>query len=409
MKTLKHFVKSYFIFMIALVTFATGFWLGKSEVIDAFGSVSTVINQEVGKPDGVDFSLFWDTWKTVENKFAGKESMNVQDMVYGATAGMVDALDDPYTTFMNPHETEKFTTDISGSFEGIGAEIGVRDSFPVIIAPLSGMPAEQAGMMSGDRILKVDDTVVIDLPLDEIVDLIRGPKNTEVTLTVIHKDADNSTEISITRGTIDVPSMRWEMVEDNIALIHFYQFSADADREFKKAISEAMQQGMTGLILDMRNNPGGYLEVATEISSQFIDKGEVVLIEEYADGERKEHKSSGGNILKDYPSVILVNEGSASASEIVAGALRDHNNILLIGQKTYGKGSVQELENLKGGSSLKVTVAKWLTPSGVCINKEGLEPDIEVELTFEQFEAGEDPQLSTAEKTIKELIQEDLR
>ena len=395
--------------MIALVTFATGFWLGRSEVIDAFGSVSSVINQEAEKPDGVDFSLFWDTWKMVEKKFAGKESLNVQDMVYGATAGMVGALDDPYTVFMDPHETEKFTTDISGSFEGIGAEIGVRDNFPVIIAPLAGMPAEGAGVMSGDRILKVDDEVVIDLPLDDIIDRIRGPKNTDVTLTVIHKGVDHSEEITITRGTIDVPSLRWEMLENKIALIHFYQFSADADREFKEAISEAIQQEMVGLILDMRNNPGGYLEVATEISSQFVNKDEVVLIEEFADGERKEHKASGGNILKNYPSVILVNEGSASASEIVAGALRDHNKILLIGQKTYGKGSVQELEHLKGGSSLKVTVAKWLTPSGVCINKEGLEPDIDVELTFEQYEAGEDPQLSVAENAIKELMQEDLQ
>jgi len=395
--------------MIALITFATGFWLGRSGIIDAFSNVSSVINQETNKPDGVDFSLFWDTWKAVEKKFAGKESLNAQDMVYGATAGMVEALDDPYTTFMNPQETEKFTTDISGSFEGIGAEIGIRENFPVIIAPLAETPAEKAGVMSGDRILKVDDTVVIDLPIDKIVDMIRGPKETEVTLTVIHKGADNSEEISITRGTIDVPSLRWEMLEDNIALIHFYQFSADADREFKKAINEAIQQEMSGLILDLRNNPGGYLEVATEISSQFVDKGKVVLIEEYANGERKEHKSSGGNILKDYPSVILVNEGSASASEIVAGALRDHNGILLVGQKTYGKGSVQELENLKGGSSLKVTVAKWLTPSGMCINKEGLKPDIEVELTLEQYNAGEDPQLSVAEETVKELSRKDLR
>jgi len=395
--------------MIALVTFVTGFWLGRSEIIDAFGNVSTVINQDIGKPADVDFSLFWDTWKMVEKKFAGKKSINTQDMVYGATAGMIEALDDPYTIFMDPDETERFTTDISGSFEGIGAEIGIRDSFPVIIAPLSGMPAEQAGVMSGDKILKVDDTVVIDLPLNEIVDLIRGPKGSEVVLTVIHKGADSSAEITIVRETIDVPSLRWEMLKDDIMLIHFYQFSADADREFKKAINEAVQQGMTGLILDMRNNPGGYLEVSTEISSQFIDKGQVVLIEEYADGERKEHKSSGGNILKNYPTVILVNEGSASASEIVAGALRDHNEILLIGQKTYGKGSVQELEHLRGGSSLKVTVAKWLTPSGVCINEEGLEPDIEVELTFEQYEAGEDPQLFTAVETINKLIKEDLQ
>jgi len=358
------------------------------------------VDKEKGKPEEVDFGLFWDTWEELEKNFANKEKIDKQEMVYGAIAGMVESLGDPYTIFMDPEETEMFTTDISGSFEGVGMEVGVRDGIPTVIAPLSGTPAEKAGIKPGDKILKVDDNATMDLTLDEVVNLIRGPKGTEVSLTIIRDALAEPLVIKIKRDNIKIPNLEWK-IEDEIAIISFYQFSSNAGRDFKKAINECMRKNIKGLIIDLRNNPGGYLEVSVEIAEQFVDKGKIIVTEEYADGTKQHQYARGKSILKDFPAVILINEGSASASEIVAGALRDHNGIKLVGKKTYGKGSVQELKKMKSGSSLKITVAKWLTPFGECINENGIEPDIEVEMTYEDFEQGKDPQMDKAKEVLK--------
>lgn len=393
---MKRIIKSYITILIAFATFGFGIWVGKTQLVPITNGEQVLIDKEKGKPEEIDFSLFWNAWTALEDKFANKENLNKRDMLYGAISGMVKSLGDPYTIFMNPEETETFTTDISGSFEGIGAEIGSKDGIPVIIAPLPGTPAEKAGIRSGDRILKVDDATTLDLTLDEVISLIRGQKGTKVNFTIFRKNSNEPENIEIIREKIDVPSLRWEILDDKIAIIHFYQFAEDGAKEFKKAANEILESGAKGMILDLRNNPGGYLDVSVDIASLFSDKGQIIVTEEAADGSRKDHKALGGNILKDFPAVILINSGSASASEIVAGALKDNNGIKLIGEKTFGKGSVQQLEYLQGGSSLKITVAKWLIPSGICINEQGIEPDIAVEMTNEDYEAGKDPQLEKA-------------
>lgn len=374
--------------------------MGKTQFVQITNGEQVIVDKEKGKPQEVDFSLFWETWAELEDKFADKSKIDKQEMVYGAIDGMVKSLGDPYTAFMDPKETERFNTDISGSFEGIGAEIGIRNNMATIIAPLPGTPAEKAGLRSGDKVLKVGDAITADLTLDEVVDLIRGPKGTAVKLTIMRGDSSAPEAIEITRGKIDVPSLRSEMGDDKIGIIHFYQFSEDANKEFKKAANEIISGGAKGLIIDLRNNPGGYLNSSVDIASLFVEKGKIVVSEEYADGSKTDHKAEGGDILNRFPTVVLINEGSASASEIVAGALKDNNGIKLVGKKTFGKGSVQQLEPLKGGSSLKVTVAKWLTPSGICINSEGIKPDIEVEFTEEDYDSGRDPQMDKAKEIL---------
>jgi len=394
-------IKPYIVLMIAILTFFGGLYIGEAKLAPAiYNGKQVIIDKEKGKPQEVDFSLFWDAWTEVEDSFADKSKIDKQAMVYGAIDGMVKSLKDPYTVFMDPKETERFTTDISGSFEGIGAEIGIRNNIATIIAPLSGTPAEKAGIRSGDKILKVDDTLTSDLMLDEIVDLIRGPKGTTVKLTIIRGESNDQKIIEITRGKIDVPSLRYEIGDDKIGVIHFYQFSIDAGKEFKKAANDMIKNKVKGIVIDLRNNPGGYLETSVEVASFFVEKGKVVVSEEYADGSKTDHKAMGGNILKNLPTAVLINEGSASASEIVAGALRDNNGIKLVGKKTFGKGSVQQLEPLRGGSSLKITIAKWLTPSGMCINHEGIEPDVEVEFSEDDFKKGKDLQIEKAKEII---------
>lgn len=390
----------YLAIFIAILTFFGGLWVGKTQFVQITNGEQVIVDKEKGKPQEVDFSLFWETWAELEDKFADKSKIDKQEMVYGAIDGMVKSLGDPYTAFMDPKETERFNTDISGSFEGIGAEIGIRNNMATIIAPLPGTPAEKAGLRSGDKVLKVGDAITADLTLDEVVDLIRGPKGTAVKLTIMRGDSSAPEAIEITRGKIDVPSLRSEMGDDKIGIIHFYQFSEDANKEFKKAANEIISGGAKGLIIDLRNNPGGYLNSSVDIASLFVEKGKIVVSEEYADGSKTDHKAEGGDILNRFPTVVLINEGSASASEIVAGALKDNNGIKLVGKKTFGKGSVQQLEPLKGGSSLKVTVAKWLTPSGICINSEGIKPDIEVEFTEEDYDSGRDPQMDKAKEIL---------
>lgn len=394
-------LKSVLILFAVAAIFATGLYIGKVKLAPVYNGEQVVINKEKGKPQNVDFGLFWDTWQKLEDNFANKDKLDKEQMLYGAISGMVNSLGDPYTVFMDPKETERFSSDIEGSFEGIGAELGMKNSIVTVIAPLPNTPAEKAGIKAGDKIIKVDDIITMDLSLDEVVDKIRGQKGTEVALTIVRGEKNDQQVIKITRGTIEVPSLKWEMKDNKIAVISFYQFSENAAAEFKKSANEALKGGAQKLVIDLRNNPGGYLDAAIKVSSYFVDKGKIVVSEEAGDRSKEDHKAEGGNFLKDIPTVILVNEGSASASEIVAGALKDQNQIKLIGKKTFGKGSVQTVEDLKGGSSIKITIAKWLTPSGVCINQEGIKPDIEVELTDEDYKTEKDPQM---EKAMKELL-----
>lgn len=413
---MKKYISIPVLIILLAIVFGFGFFIGQTSR-PSIEKVEGLANKELGQPTAVDFSLFWDAWRIIEKKYVDRLQLDRQEMIYGAVAGLLKSLDDPYSVFMEPQESKKFIDDMGGSFEGIGAEIGIRKGVLTIIAPLEGTPAQKAGLQAGDKVLKVDDTLTADLSLDQAVDLIRGPKGTEVILLIVREEWDEAKEIKIVRGTIKIPIIKWEKStlskteelgeieeKEDIAYIQFYHFTENATKEFKKVVEEILESQNKGIVLDLRNNPGGYLETAVDIASWFLPKGEVVVIEDFGNGEKNEYRSKGYQDLENIPMVILINQGSASASEILAGALRDIKGIEIVGQKSFGKGSVQQLEKLKDDSSVKITVAKWLTPAGVCISEEGIAPDIEIEITQEDIDNERDPQLDKALELIKEKI-----
>ncbi len=401
----KKIISSSIIAVLLLVGFFSGFWLGKN-ARPSVETVGGVFNKELGKPSNIDFSLFWDSWAKIEEKYVNRSSLDYQKMVYGAISGLVESLGDPYSIFLPPQESKKFNEDIKGSFDGIGAEIGIREKILTIVSPLENSPAQKAGLLAGDKVLKIDDTITADLTLDESINLIRGPRGTQVTLTISRESLPEPKEIKITRDVIQVPIMKYELksVDESgkkIAYIQLFQFTETASAEFRKIVNQVLGSPAEAIILDLRNNPGGYLEVAVDIASWFSERGDLVVTEDFGNGDKRENRSYGYEKLSGYPMVILINEGSASASEILAGALRDNRGIKLVGEKSFGKGSVQQLEELRGGASLKITVAKWLTPSGHSIMDDGLEPDEKVERTEEDFQNNRDPQLDKAIEMLK--------
>jgi carboxyl-terminal processing protease len=369
----------------------TGYSLGKAQC-------------PVCKPEHIDFSLFWEAYNKLQENFVNKEKIDAKNVVYGAIKGMVEALDDPYTVFFTPEDGKIFEDDVKGSFEGIGIEIGMKKNQLQVIAPLEGTPAKKAGLKAGDKIIKVDGKPTTDLTIEEAVRLIRGPKGTKVVLTILRDEWDQSREIEIERAVIKIPSLKLEFLDGNIAYLKLYQFSEKAGFDFRTASLEILSSPAKKIILDLRDNPGGFLEIAQEIAGWFLEKGQIVTIEDFGEGKDKnEFKSQGPSRFLDYKIVVLINKGSASASEILAGALRDNRNIMLIGEKSFGKGSVQTLEKLRDGSSLKITVAKWLTPKGAVLTDNGLEPDITIEITEDDIKKNKDPQLDKAIEIIKAM------
>ena len=391
-------------FFLLAAAFRLGMWYADTQK-PASERVLGVSGQQANEQfAATDFNLFWDVWSRLEEKFADKTKIDRQKLVYGAISGLVRAVKDPYTEFFPPAESQQFQQDIRGSFGGIGAEIGIKKGIVTVIAPLKGNPAERAGIKAGDKIFKVDDTLTGDLNLDEAVRLIRGSPGTKVRLTIMRDSFDRTREFAITREIIKVRIVDTEVMPDGIFVIKLHHFTENAAEEFRRAVQEFLDSHSQKLILDLRNNPGGYLTVATDIGSWFAAPGEIIARERYGDGKEDLYRSSGYQILKKVPAVVLVNEGSASASEIVAGALRDLNGTKLIGAKTFGKGSVQEVINLSGGSSLKVTIAKWLTPNGAEIDGKGLEPDIKVEIPEDkELKKGEDPVMEKAVEVLRRL------
>lgn len=389
--------------ILIVVIFFAGFLVGKKSAPESAVHDRIFFNKELGKPELIDFSLFWQALRKLEEKYVDSDKIDYQELLYGAISGMTDSLGDDYTMFLKPEKTESFLEGVSGneSFEGVGMEIGIKGKVLTVIAPIEGTPAYNAGVKAGDKILKIDDILTDDLLLEEAVGLIRGEKGTQVTLTINRKTFDAPKEITVTRGVIQIPVVRWELLESNIAYIKIYNFTSNLPSKFEDIVSDILKSNADKIILDLRNNPGGYLEAAQEIASWFVSKEAIVVKEEFKNGDTNDYQSRGYKPLQNFPVVVLINKGSASASEIVAGALRDIKGIKLVGEKTFGKGSIQALEKFKDGSSLKITVAKWLTPSGISIADEGLTPDIEIELTDEDFDANRDPQLEKAIELLK--------
>jgi len=349
----------------------------------------------------VDFNLFWNVWDLLKKEYVDPGKLDDKTMFYGALRGLVESAGDPYTVFMEPKLAQEFQSDLAGTFEGIGAEIGKKSEIITIIAPLADMPAEKAGLKSGDKIYAIDGVSTAGLAVDEAVSKIRGQKGTEVTLTIFREGFSQPKDYKIIRQVILVKSVRTELRDDGIFVITITNFNDDTSDLFKQAAQQALEKNPKGVILDLRNNPGGYLETAIDVASEWIDAG-VVVTEQFNTEKKNEYLKRGRTRLKDFPTVVLVNQGSASASEIVSGALKDYGKAMIVGMKTFGKGSVQTLEDLKDGSSVKITVAKWLTPKGNNINEQGIEPDVKVDLTVEDYDKNSDPQLEKAVEILKQ-------
>ncbi|KKS46622.1 hypothetical protein A2567_00885 [Candidatus Azambacteria bacterium RIFOXYD1_FULL_42_11] len=394
--------------VLIAVSFGAGFFYGAIEKLPH--SVQGIINQEFGKPKEFDFSLFWEAWDKLNEKYVDQNKLKEDKLLYSAVSGMIKGAGDPYTVFFPPQESKSFKQDVSGSFGGIGAEIGKRNGFLVIVAPLEDTPAQRGGFLAGDKILKINGEPTDDITVEEAVTKIRGEVGTKVTLNILRgNDGAKAKDIVIERAIIKIPITKLETLKNNkIAHLSFYSFTSTAPFEFQQAAAKILATtGYKGIILDLRNNPGGYLEVAVDIAGWFFDTGDLIAIEQFGQSEQNqktEFRASGLGALKNYPMVVLVNQGTASAAEILAGALRDNRNIKLVGDKTFGKGSVQELINFKDGSSLKVTVAKWLTPKGVSISDHGLEPDYKIAPTEEDIAKNKDLQLDKAVEILEKML-----
>jgi len=336
-------------------------------------------NPEINKAASVDFGPFWKVWNLINEKYPNGRTAD-QDKVWGAISGLTSALKDPYTVFFPPQEAKLFKDEIAGSFGGAGMEVGVKDKVLTVISPLKGSPAAKAGIKSGDKILKIDDTGTADLNIDKAISLIRGVVGTKVKLTLAREGDKEPRIITIVRETVSIPTIDTELRKDGIFVISLYNFSENSASLLRDALREFIKSGSSKLVLDLRGNPGGYLDAAIDMASWFLPMGSPVVKEDFGDKQDMQiHRSKGYDIFnKNLKMVILVDGGSASASEILAGALSEHGIAKLVGEKTYGKGSVQELINVTPETSLKITIAKWLTPNGVSISEKGIEPDVKV-------------------------------
>ncbi len=405
--------KRAFLLFFVLLLFGMTFWAGYDRGVKNAPGVSTavlspddaiIVNKKT-QDDTIDFSLFWKVWEILKDKYVDKTKLDAHALFYGAIQGMLAATGDPYTTFFTPKENKAFTEVISGTFDGIGAEMGYKDDIITIIAPLEGAPAEKAGLLAGDKIVKIDDVDASTYSLDEAVSHIRGPKGTKVKLTIFRSGEEAPRDVTVMRDAIQVKSVRFEMKENDIAYIKVNSFGEDTEQEFNTAVKQVLNKKARALVIDLRNNPGGLLKTAVAMGSMMLPGGQVVVIEEDGQGKRTELKARGGDVLSQLPTIVLLNEGSASASEILAGALRDdRDNVTLVGVKSFGKGSVQERIPLTNDTSMKITVARWLTPSGKQIHHVGISPDIEVKLTRDDRENKRDPQLDRALEEVNKSL-----
>lgn len=391
------FIKFVLFLVIIFGIYYLGYGVG-SKNIDFNVKNAKIINIDKNKSNEVDFSIFWDAWNIIKSKFIEK-NLDYQKMVYGAISGMLKSLSDPYTSFMTPEESKMFGEDMNGSFGGIGVEIEPKDGVLIIIAPLDGSPAKEAGIRSKDLILKIDGVDIEEFTYIEAINKIRGEKGSKVKLTILHETDNEPVDIEIVRDTIKIDSVKWEIKDNDVMYLRISQFGDDTLEMINKAAEEMQTKNIRKIIIDVRDNPGGYLAQCVDITSLFIPEG-VVVYEQDRNGNKTALETTLIPRLKDAKKIVLINGGSASASEILAGAIQDSGQGVLIGEKSFGKGSVQTIEKLEDGSQVKITIAKWLTPKERIIDKEGIVPDIEVKLTKEDIENENDLQL---QKAIEEI------
>jgi len=390
--------------LLATATFFSGLHIGNDTRLDA--NLFSIFSRETKADDSIDLTEFWHVWNLLEKKFvtsATSTPLTDEEKVRGAIEGLVRTYGDPYTVYFPPADAAMFEADISGNFSGVGMEVGMRDDVITVISPLPGSPAEKAGILAGDVLVRINDQSTEGIGVDEAVSQIRGEKGTEVHFSVYRKGETEFIDITVVRDTIVIPTSKTE-VRDDVFIITLYSFNALSEMEMQKALREYVKSGKRKLVLDLRGNPGGYLQSAVAIASYFLPAGKPVVRESFGiDQDEQVYRSSGKELGSSAPKklVVLVDGGSASASEILAGALQEHGVATLIGAQTFGKGSVQELVNLDDGSSLKVTVARGLTPNGVSISEGGLTPDMVVERTMEDRKAEKDPQLDSALEFLK--------
>lgn len=387
--------------VIAVIFFAIGVVVGQKKIElqrRNFVPKITFESKVPPKDQTVDFSLLWKVMETLPEKYLDKAAIDSQKLLYGAISGAVRSLGDPYTAFLDPKQNQAVKAELSGTYEGVGIQIGFnKEKRLVVIAPLAGTPASSVGISPKDLILKIDSRETFDLTLPEAVDLIRGPAGTKVKLTLLHEGEDKPYAVEIAREKITVKSVDVEFRgtdRGRVAIILVSRFGDTTDSEWDSAVNQVQLEKAVGVVVDMRNNPGGLLASAVHLGSEFITG--TIVKQEFADGTVRSLSADHRGELLSIPMVVLVNDGSASASEIFAGAIADNRRGKVIGEKTFGKGTVQDAIDLDGGSGLHVTVAKWLTPKGASINGEGITPDIIVARTSEDVVASRDPQLDRA-------------
>ncbi|MEK9182078.1 MAG: S41 family peptidase [Patescibacteria group bacterium] len=405
--------------------FGLGLYLGFGMNPQRFSPPESLINTEADISSKVDFAPFWKAWQVLDEKFVptkiGTSTLTVsttttiQDRVWGAIGGLTNSLGDPYTVFFPPEESKSFETEISGNFEGVGMEIGIKDGVVTVVAPLKGNPAQRAGILAGDKILTIDGQSTVNMSVDKAVKLIRGKVGTKVKLTIVREGKKEPIEFAITREVINIPTVDTEIkggrmaegkdgkIIDGIFIIKLYNFYSTSPNLFREALREFIESDSNKLILDLRGNPGGYLEAAVDMASWFLPLGKVIVREDFGkNAPPQTYRSKGYDIFNDnLKMAVLVDGGSASASEILAGALKEHGIAKLVGTKTFGKGSVQEVVKITPDTSLKITIARWLTPLGNSISENGLTPDFEVKLTQEEFLKGQDLQTEKAIEVLK--------
>lgn len=388
--------------LIAIGFFAIGWYFGRLGFrIDLAKNPAEIkiVNEQPGDQT-VDFHLFWEVWNLVNQGYL-ERPLDAQKLLYGAISGMVDAIGDPYTAFLTPEQNQLLEEGLNGQYEGIGIELSIREEQLMIVSPLEGSPAQNAGVKPGDKIIKVEDETTVGMSLLDAVAKIRGRAGTICTLTLQRKD-EPPFEVKIRRARITVESVSWEDKGDGIAYIRVSRFADSTNTEWRRVVDEILEKmpDLKAVILDMRGNPGGYLQGSVTISSEFFQEGAVV-IQESSNGSQQVMQASGSGRLLDVPVVVLINEGSASASEIVALALKEQRKAVLVGQPSFGKGTIQDAHPLENGAGIHITVAKWLSPNGVWLDEKGIDPDVKIEITDEDTTEGKDPQLEKALEIAK--------